>query len=130
MRKTTAAVSVALVAASVSLVLAQTARPPQGTPPRDVQPVAPTGTSVIRGRVVAAESGRPVSLATISASAQELRESRSISTNSDGRYELRNLPAGRYTLSVSRSGYLTVRYGQRRPLEQGRIGRASCRERV
>jgi hypothetical protein len=118
----TAAVSVALVAAAVSLGIAQTTpRTPQATPPRDIRPAAPTGTAVIRGRIVAADTNRPVSLATITASAPELRESRSISTNAEGRYELRNLPAGRYTLSVSRSGYLTLQYGQRRPLEQGKV---------
>src|SRR5262245_17650925 len=92
--------------------------PPAPAPPRDVRPAPQTGTSIIRGRVVAADSGRPISLATITASAPELRESRSISTNSDGRYELRNLPAGRYSLSVSRSGFLTLQYGQRRPLDR------------
>ena len=94
---------------------------PQATPPRDVAAGrASTGTAVIRGRVVAAETGRPLTLATITASAPELRESRSISTNSEGRYELRNLPAGRYTLSIAHSGYLRLQYGQRRPLELGK----------
>ena len=37
----------------------------------------------------------------------------------EGRYELRSLPPGRYTLSVARSGYLQLQYGQRRPLELG-----------
>jgi protocatechuate 3,4-dioxygenase beta subunit len=117
-----AAVSLVLVAAAVSPVIARTApRTPQTAPPRDTRPTSPTGTAVIRGRIVAADTNRPVSLATITASASELRESRSISTNSEGRYELRNLPAGRYTLSVSRSGYLPLQYGQRRPLEQGKV---------
>ena len=30
------------------------------------------------------------------------------------------LPGGQYTVSVARSGYLTLRYGQPRPLEQGK----------
>ena len=38
----------------------------------------------------------------------------------DGRYEIIDLPAGRYALRVVRSGYLPLSYGQRRPLEQGK----------
>jgi protocatechuate 3,4-dioxygenase beta subunit len=52
-------------------------------------------------------------------SAPELDEGRKVSTDGDGRYELTDLPAGRYLLRVTRSGYLPLRYGQRRPLEQG-----------
>jgi hypothetical protein len=123
MKLTRVAVSLALVAAASSLATAQTTpRTLQATPPRDVQPTTtPTGTAVIRGRILAADTNRPLSLATITASAPELREARSISTSSEGRYELRSLPAGRYTLSVSRSGYLTLQFGQRRPLEQGKV---------
>jgi protocatechuate 3,4-dioxygenase beta subunit len=109
-----------MIAALVFALLA--ALPAQTPSPRDQRPAAPTGTAMIRGRVVDAQSGRPISLATLTAFAPELAsENRTISTNSEGRYELRNLPAGRYTLSVSRAGYLTLRYGQRRPLEQGSV---------
>jgi Carboxypeptidase regulatory-like domain len=91
-------------------------------PPRDQpRPPAQTGTASIRGRVFAADSGRPLRRARISVSAPELgSESRTVSTDVDGRYEVTDLPAGRYTLRVTRSGYLSLRYGQRRPLEQGK----------
>jgi protocatechuate 3,4-dioxygenase beta subunit len=46
--------------------------------------------------------------------------SRNTSTDADGRYEVTDLPAGQYTVNVSRSGYLALRYGQRRPLERGK----------
>ena len=107
----------------VALILAiLAAGPTQTPPPRDQRTVAPPGAAVISGRIVDAQSGRPIGLATLTASAPELgSENRTISTNSEGRYELRNLPAGRYSLSVSRTGYLTLRYGQRRPLEQGSV---------
>jgi protocatechuate 3,4-dioxygenase beta subunit len=119
MKAKAVALAVAFVAAVSFVLFAQAApRAPQA-PPRDTRAVGAAGSAVIRGRVVAADSNRPVSLATISASAPQLRESRSISTNSEGRYEIRNLPAGRYTLTVSRSGYLTLQYGQRRVLELG-----------
>ena len=48
------------------------------------------------------------------------REGRSTSTSLDGRYEITGLPAGRYTIRVTRSGYLPLQYGQRRPLEPGK----------
>jgi hypothetical protein len=115
------AVGLALAAMVESAAAAQTpVRPSQATPRRDAQRVASTGTATIRGRVVAADTGRPLTLATITASAAALSEARAISTNSEGRYELRNLPAGRYTLSISHSGYLRLQYGQRRPLELGK----------
>jgi protocatechuate 3,4-dioxygenase beta subunit len=35
-------------------------------------------------------------------------------------YELTNVPAGTYSLTAARAGYLTLQYGQRRPREAGR----------
>jgi protocatechuate 3,4-dioxygenase beta subunit len=93
--------------------------PGQG-PARDRTP-AQTGTAVIRGRIFAADNGRPLRRARITLSAPELgSENRTTSTNPEGRYEVKDLPAGRYSMTVARSGYLTLRYGQRRPLEQGK----------
>jgi hypothetical protein len=45
------------------------------------------------------------------------RFSRLVTTNGEGRYELRNLPAGAYKLTVSKSGFITLEFGQRRPFE-------------
>jgi Carboxypeptidase regulatory-like domain len=89
-------------------------------PARDRIP-AQTGTAMIRGRILAADNGRPLRRARITLTAPELgTENRTTSTNPDGRYEIKDLPAGRYSMTVARSGYLTLRYGQRRPLEQGK----------
>jgi carboxypeptidase family protein len=97
------------------------AQPPQGTPPRDQRPQAQAGTAIIRGRVFAGDTGKPLRRARISLSAPELAgDNRTTSTDADGRYELTGLPAARYTARASRSGYLIVRYGQRRPLEPGK----------
>jgi len=93
----------------------------QAAPPRDTRPATQSGTAIIRGRVVAADTGRPLRRARITLSGPELgREGRSTSTNLDGRYEMADLPAGRYTIRVTRSGYLPLQYGQRRPLEPGK----------
>jgi len=95
--------------------------PGQGAPPRDARP-AQTGTAVIRGRVFAAETGRPLRRARISVQALELGgDNRTASTSADGRFQIKDLPAGRYNVTVSRSGYVPLRYGQRRPFETGRL---------
>ena len=76
--------------------------------------------SAIRGTVRDA-AGRPLRRAQIRVFAPELAgEPRSVSTDEDGRYELTDLPAARYTVIATRSGYLPLRHGQRRPLELGR----------
>jgi hypothetical protein len=45
------------------------------------------------------------------------RFSRLVTSNGEGRYELRNLPAGAYKLVVSKTGFITLEFGQRRPFE-------------
>ncbi len=109
---------VVAVLASVPAI-AQPPGPP-GAPPRDVRPAA-TGTAVIRGRITAGDTGRPLRRARIRLTAPELPpQGLTTSTNPDGKYEIKDLPAGRYTLQVMRSGYLTLNYGQHRPLEVGK----------
>jgi protocatechuate 3,4-dioxygenase beta subunit len=41
-------------------------------------------------------------------------------TDSEGRYVFTDLPAGRFTLTAAKGGYLTLQYGQARPFEPGR----------
>ena len=109
-----------LLGAALLLTASGAAAQPPQRPPRD-RPAAQTGTAVIRGRVVAADTGKPLRRACITAAAPELGgEPRTASTGMDGRYEIADLPAGRYTLRVNRSGYMQLMYGQRRPLEQGK----------
>src|SRR3989442_2429121 len=84
--------------------------------PRDRQ----TGRRVIRGRVVAADTGTPLRRAQVRAMAGELRESRIATTDAEGRYELKELPAGRWDLTATKAGFVTLRFGQRRPFEAGR----------
>ncbi len=80
-----------------------------------------TGTSVIRGRVFAGDTKRPLSRARVTVSAAGLGGgSKATTTDADGRYEIDELPAGRYTVAVTRTGYLRLIYGQRLPSERGK----------
>ena len=90
-------------------------------PPRDGAPTEVlTGTARIRGQVVAADTGAPLRRAQVRISSPELRINRSATTDAEGRYEFPELPAGRYNVFVSRSGFVSLSFGQRRPFEQGR----------
>src|SRR4051812_13622832 len=99
------------------------ARP--GLPPRDPStPAAPaTGTAVMRGRIISA-TGSPLRRAQVNVSsttpAANTLARRSVTTDGEGRWEITDLPAGRYTLSASKAGYVTMSYGQRRPFEPGK----------
>jgi hypothetical protein len=76
--------------------------------------------SAIRGTVTD-DTGRPLRGAQIRVSAPEPgSQPRTAASDEGGHYELSDLPAARYNVLVSRSGYLPLRYGQRRPLEQGK----------
>ncbi|HTK28361.1 MAG TPA: carboxypeptidase-like regulatory domain-containing protein [Vicinamibacterales bacterium] len=94
--------------------------PPQ-QPPRDTsaQPAVPPPTSRITGRVVAADTGRPVKRARVLISAAELGGGRGALTDDNGVFDFTELPAGRYTVNVSKSGFVALSYGQRRPLQAG-----------
>lgn len=78
-----------------------------------------TGTARLRGRVMAAETATPVRRAVIRISSPDIG-SRTAMSDAEGRYEFRDLPAGRFSLSVSKAGYVAVQYGQTRPFEQGK----------
>jgi hypothetical protein len=94
-------------------------RPGPRIGPRDNQ--APQiGTGRLLGRVVGGDTGMPLRRAIVRLSGQDFREGRVASTDEEGRWELKDLPAGRYTLSASKGGYVQLQFGQRRPFEQGR----------
>lgn len=109
-----------LVALSASTVSGQQviATPPQ----RDQLPVRQTGSGVIRGRVIAADTNAPLRRVQIRLTPMGVDgvEVRTTTTGDDGRYEFTQLAAGRYGLKVSKGGYVDIEYGQRRPFEKGR----------
>jgi hypothetical protein len=90
----------------------------QRTPPRDAA-LEKKGTAVIRGRIMNAE-GRPLRRVQMRLSGELIPEGRTASTNGLGRFEIADLPAGRYTLNATRAGYLPMSYGQSRAGEAGR----------
>ena len=69
--------------------------------------------------MVSADSGSPIRRAQVRVSSPDARESRVATTDAQGRFELKELPAGRYTMSASKGGYVSLQYGQRRPSESG-----------
>jgi hypothetical protein len=95
--------------------------PPPAPPgqPRDAG-TQKTGTARLSGRVTSLDSGRPIRRAVVRALGPELREGKSVSTDVEGRWELREIPAGRFTITVTKGGYVTLSYGQQRPFEAGK----------
>src|SRR6185369_231233 len=87
--------------------------------PAQTKDVPPPPAGRIMGRVLAADNGRPVKRARVYASAVELPGGRGMLTDDSGVFDLTELPAGRYTLTVSKSGFVSLSYGQRRPLQAG-----------
>lgn len=73
-------------------------------------------TASISGRVTAADSGTPIRRVEVRAIG-ESGISRLATTDGAGWFELRDMPAGRYRLAVSKSGFVPLDYGQRRPFE-------------
>ena len=78
-----------------------------------------TGTGRLRGRVLAVDGSGPIRRAQVRISGSDVAPKASM-TDAEGRFEFRELPAGRFTLSASKSGFVSVQYGQARPFEQGK----------
>ncbi|HEY0874870.1 MAG TPA: carboxypeptidase-like regulatory domain-containing protein [Vicinamibacterales bacterium] len=79
-------------------------------------------TGTIRGRITAADTGKPLRRARV----RVLPEKRDgftrpaeAHTNSRGEFEVGELPEGSYYVSATRAGFVDVEYGRRRPFEQG-----------
>jgi hypothetical protein len=114
-----------------SLAFAQVPQPGQQVAPPSTQPprmparplrpgeTPPKGTAVIKGQVLAAGTGSPVRRAQVRAQSMEARGGGVTQTDPEGRYEIKDLPAGRYTVSVMKGGFVPGQFGQRRPGEPG-----------
>ncbi len=93
----------------------------QRTPPRGVRPGEDPnkGTAILRGYVIAADTGSPLRRAMVRATSQDGHGGGMTTTDAQGRFEITELVGDRYALSVSKAGYVTMSYGQRRPEQQG-----------
>jgi len=97
----------------------QGARAGGGGQARDAVVQPASGTAIILGQVVTGDAGTPVRRARINLSGQGLGGQRSSMTDDDGQYVFTQLPAGRYTLTASKAGYVAIAYGAKAP---GRAG--------
>src|SRR5688572_2723886 len=77
-----------------------------------------TGTGRIRGRLVTIDTGAPVRRAQVRISSPDILP-RTAVTDGDGRYEFKDLPASKFTITATKSGFVTMNYGQKRPFETG-----------
>ncbi len=90
-----------------------------GAQARDTQVAPAVGTGFILGSVVTADTGLPVRRARVNLSGAELRGARSTMTDDEGKFVFTQLPAGRYTLTASKAGFVSIAYGAKAP---GRAG--------
>ncbi|HET7698416.1 MAG TPA: carboxypeptidase regulatory-like domain-containing protein [Vicinamibacterales bacterium] len=72
--------------------------------PRFPAPAPDVGTGILRGRVVASDTGAPVQQVAVTISAPGVTP-RTLFTDREGRYEARSLPAGRYSVAASPSSH-------------------------
>jgi hypothetical protein len=83
---------------------------------RGRSPELPMGTAVIRGRVVSATTGtalRRASIVAVQVNEGGREAGRNAQTDDSGAFEFRDLPAGRWTLRASKTGYIEQQFGQR-----------------
>jgi hypothetical protein len=120
-------VAAVLVAAAVAVAIgAPIPQPPQGQA-RPGQATAPagkasastpkTGTAVLRGQVFAGDSGAAMGRARVFVTGPA---SRGTTTDASGRWEIKQLPAGRYVVTAEKAPWVTLRFGQRYGLEPSR----------
>src|SRR5262245_49134206 len=103
-----------------STAAAQVPLPPPPPPQQARDVPLKQGTGTIRGRVVAEGSNTPMSRVVVRLNTSDSTAGKSAVTDRNGRYELTELPAGKFTLSASKANYVGVSYGQTRPRGVGK----------
>ena len=89
---------------------------PFGQPARDPSALDPTaGLAALSGRVLRGDTGAVVKRAIVRLAGQHTRDRRTVQTDDTGRYQFTDLQAGRYTVTVSKAGFITLAYGQKHP---------------
>jgi hypothetical protein len=74
-------------------------------------------TATISGRITTADSAAPIRRAEVRA-ISDRGLTRLATTDDDGRFVVRDLPAGSFTVHASKSGFVPLYFGQRRPFER------------
>ncbi len=126
------ALAIFLLVSAAAMAAQQSTRPPgpaspglagSQQPSRDTsaqQEAQPAPKGRISGRVLAADNGRAVKRARVFINAAELTGGgRGVMTDDMGAFDFADLPGGRYSMTVSKSGFIPLSYGQRRPLQAG-----------
>jgi hypothetical protein len=89
-------------------------------PTRDTSAqTATTGTGGISGTVTVEGAGSPARHARVTLAGAGLRPSRTATTGEQGQFSFTQLPAGRFTLTVSKPGYVDITYGAKSPGRPG-----------
>ena len=108
------------------------------TPTRDNQQPAKPGTATLRGRVTAGDTGEPlrkaqVRITSAQPAAGQPPENRLTTTDASGRYEFKDVRAGRYNINAQKGSFVGLSWGQQRPNEPGKpldVGDGQTIERV
>jgi hypothetical protein len=82
--------------------------------PRDVPRLAAPGTASITGRIVD-DSGAPVRNGMVTLGRVGIEDNRFVSTDSEGRYRLTELPAGTYEVLINKPPFIRMQYGAPKP---------------
>lgn len=103
---------VAALACAAAGTLAQQTRDNGAPSSAAAQP----GTSVLSGSLVTdTATPQPIRRATVRLSGAPGTSNRLVGTDDDGRFRFTELPAGTYTLSATKLGYVTTFYGSKKP---------------
>jgi hypothetical protein len=95
---------------------ATTAAPRQQPRARPATAGPQTGIAAIAGRIVTNdEAASPVRRALVTLSGLEVRHVQLSATDDEGRFVFWGLPAGRFTISAAKGGYVRQYYGAKRP---------------
>src|SRR5687767_16015865 len=107
------------VIALFSLVLTSSAAVVWAQQPRRRVPVRVDPLTASIGGRVTSNTGGPLRRAEVRA-ISEGGLTRLATTDTEGRYLVRDLPAGTFTLHVSKTGFVPLYFGQRRPRSEER----------
>lgn len=122
------ALTVALAVAVVARPDALTAQTPSSSsdptlPPRDPSarpPAAAPATGIVRGRVIAADTGLPLRRVSVLLSSTTEQRGLETDTDADGVFTFDAVPTGRYRLKASKARYVDTAVGAALPGRPGR----------